>query len=135
MWIDLSKFSSLSIWVMPFHCGDGWGGETLALLEASGLEARGIRWVASPRHADVLLVAGSVPSSMARDLKRLYSQIPEPKLVVWLHDVEKWDGNEDASIFPPTVLHIEGRSPDEVADKIFKTLKARREADGHGSKV
>jgi Ni,Fe-hydrogenase III small subunit len=46
------------------------------------LEALGIRFVASPRHADLLLVTGPVTSNMAVALRRTYDATPDPKLVV-----------------------------------------------------
>jgi Ni,Fe-hydrogenase III small subunit len=46
------------------------------------LEAVGIRFVASPRHADLLLVTGPVSRHMELALRRTYDATPEPKLVV-----------------------------------------------------
>jgi Ni,Fe-hydrogenase III small subunit len=46
------------------------------------LEGAGIRFVASPRHADLLLVTGPVSRNMAQALRRTYEAIPDPKLVV-----------------------------------------------------
>jgi len=46
------------------------------------LEGLGIRFVASPRHADMLLVTGPVSRHMETALKRTYEATPEPKLVV-----------------------------------------------------
>ena len=46
------------------------------------LEGAGIRFVASPRHADLLLVTGPVSRNMAQALRRTYDAVPEPKLVV-----------------------------------------------------
>src|SRR3982074_3816622 len=46
------------------------------------LEGLGIRFVASPRHADLLLVTGPVSQNMEIALKRTYDATPEPKLVV-----------------------------------------------------
>src|ERR1700720_4507598 len=46
------------------------------------LEGLGIRFVASPRHADVLLVTGAVSKHMAIALKRTYDATPDPKLVI-----------------------------------------------------
>jgi Ni,Fe-hydrogenase III small subunit len=46
------------------------------------IEGLGIRFVASPRHADMLLVTGPVSKHMAIALKRTYDATPEPKLVV-----------------------------------------------------
>ena len=50
------------------------------------LEGLGIRFVASPRHADMLLVTGPVAKHMAIALKRTYDATPEPKLVVAVGD-------------------------------------------------
>lgn len=46
------------------------------------LERFGLRFVASPRHADVLLVTGPVTKNMAEALARTYEATPEPKWVV-----------------------------------------------------
>lgn len=46
------------------------------------LEGLGIRYVASPRHADALMVTGPVTRNMAVALRRTYDAMPEPKLVV-----------------------------------------------------
>src|SRR5512133_2589439 len=50
------------------------------------LEGLGIRFVASPRHADLLLVTGPVSRNMEVALRRTYDATPEPKLVVALGD-------------------------------------------------
>src|SRR6476659_9825846 len=46
------------------------------------LERFGLRFVASPRHADVLLVTGPVTKNMAEALARTYTATPSPKWVV-----------------------------------------------------
>jgi len=50
------------------------------------LESLGIRFVASPRHADLLLVTGPVSRNMETALKRTYDATPDPKLVVAIGD-------------------------------------------------
>ena len=50
------------------------------------IEGLGIRFVASPRHADALLVTGPVTKHMAIALRRTYDATPEPKLVVAVGD-------------------------------------------------
>lgn len=50
------------------------------------LEGLGIRFVASPRHADMLLVTGPLSRHMAEALRRTYDATPEPKLVVAIGD-------------------------------------------------
>jgi Ni,Fe-hydrogenase III small subunit len=46
------------------------------------IEGLGIKFVASPRHADLLLVTGPVSRNMAEALRRTYDATPDPKLVV-----------------------------------------------------
>src|SRR5471030_1515880 len=46
------------------------------------LERFGLRFVASPRHADVLLVTGPVTENMSEALIRSYDAMPDPKWVV-----------------------------------------------------
>jgi Ni,Fe-hydrogenase III small subunit len=50
------------------------------------LEGLGIRFVASPRHADMLLVTGPVSRHMETALRRTYDAVPDPKLVVAIGD-------------------------------------------------
>ena len=50
------------------------------------LERFGLRFVASPRHADVLLVTGPVTKNMREALERTYRATPDPKWVVAVGD-------------------------------------------------
>jgi Ni,Fe-hydrogenase III small subunit len=50
------------------------------------IEGLGIRFVASPRHADLLLVTGPVSKHMNVALQRTYAATPDPKLVVAIGD-------------------------------------------------
>lgn len=50
------------------------------------IEGLGIRFVASPRHADLLLVTGPVSKHMRAALQRTYAATPDPKLVVAVGD-------------------------------------------------
>src|SRR5580704_2872575 len=50
------------------------------------MEALGIRFVASPRHADLLLVTGPVAKHMEVALRRTFDATPDPKLVVAVGD-------------------------------------------------
>ncbi|HYB63774.1 MAG TPA: hypothetical protein VEC59_00790 [Steroidobacteraceae bacterium] len=50
------------------------------------IEGLGIRLVASPRHADLLLVTGPVSRHMEIALRRTYDATPDPKLVVAVGD-------------------------------------------------
>ncbi|HEY2979517.1 MAG TPA: formate hydrogenlyase [Burkholderiaceae bacterium] len=50
------------------------------------IEGLGIKFVASPRHADMLLVTGPVTRNMEQALRRTYDATPAPKLVVAVGD-------------------------------------------------
>lgn len=50
------------------------------------VERFGIHFVASPRHADMLLVTGPVARNMVEPLKRAYEATPEPKIIVAVGD-------------------------------------------------
>ncbi len=74
-----------SPWVLHFNSGacNGCDIEIVALLTPRyDVERFGIKLEPSPRHADVLLVTGSVTQPCAERLKRIYDQMPEPKFVV-----------------------------------------------------
>jgi len=53
------------------------------------LEQFGLQFVASPRHADCLLVTGPVTRNMADPLRRTYEATPDPKIVVAVGDCAK----------------------------------------------
>jgi Ni,Fe-hydrogenase III small subunit len=53
------------------------------------LEQFGLHFVASPRHADCLLVTGPVTRNMADPLRRTYDAMPDPKIVVAIGDCAK----------------------------------------------
>ncbi|RAU22921.1 hydrogenase [Paramagnetospirillum kuznetsovii] len=83
------------------------------------LERFGIRFVASPRHADVLLVTGPVSTNMAEALRRTYDATPDPKWVVAMGDCGKDGGCFKGSYavvggvheVVPVDLHIPGCPP------------------------
>lgn len=58
------------------------------------IERFGIRFVASPRHADALFVSGPVSRNMIQGLRHTYEAMPTPRLVVALGD-----GAIDGSVF------------------------------------
>ncbi|HVT51917.1 MAG TPA: NADH-quinone oxidoreductase subunit B family protein [Dongiaceae bacterium] len=94
------------------------------------VERFGLRFVASPRHADVLLVTGPVTKNMKEALERAYRAAPDPKWVVALGDCAL-DGGCFAGSYAvvgsvaaviPVDLHIPGCPPTPVA--ILKGLLA-----------
>ncbi len=56
------------------------------------LEGTGIKFVASPRHADLLLVTGPVSVNMEEALRRTWDAIPDPKLAVAVGDCAECGG-------------------------------------------
>jgi Ni,Fe-hydrogenase III small subunit len=87
------------------------------------LERFGIRFVASPRHADVLLVTGPVTTNMREALERTYQATPHPKWVVAVGDCAR-DGGifsgsyacvGGVSAVLPVDLHIRGCPPSPIA--------------------
>jgi len=97
------------------------------------LERYGIRFVASPRHADVLLVTGPVTKNMREALERTYLATPSPKWVVALGDCAR-DGGCFAGSYAvvggvsevvPVALHIPGcpPSPTEILQGLLALLE------------
>jgi Ni,Fe-hydrogenase III small subunit len=94
------------------------------------LERFGIRFVASPRHADVLLVTGPVTLNMREALERTYVATPAPKWVVAVGGCAR-DGGCFAGSYAvaggvsevvPVDLHIPGCPPRPI--EILKGLLA-----------
>ena len=74
-----------SLWVFHFNAGscNGCDIEIVATLTPRyDPERFGVKLVGSPRHADVLLVTGPVTVQMADRLRRVYDQMPSPKVVI-----------------------------------------------------
>lgn len=97
------------------------------------LERFGIRFVASPRHADVLTVTGPVTRNMVEALRRTYEAIPDPKWVIAIGDCAR-DGGCFAGSYAvlggahhtvPVDLHIPGCPP--TPTEILKGLLALME--------
>src|ERR1700736_2633279 len=97
------------------------------------LERFGLRFVASPRHADVLLVTGPVTKNMREALERTYRATPDPKWVVALGDCAA-DGGIFAGSYAvaggvsnvvPVDLHIRGcpPSPNELLKGLIALLE------------
>jgi Ni,Fe-hydrogenase III small subunit len=67
------------------------------------LERFGFRFVASPRHADVLLVTGPVTRNMEEALRRTHAATPEPKWIVAVGDCAR-----DGGLFAPSAACVGG---------------------------
>lgn len=86
------------------------------------LERFGLRFVASPRHADVLMVTGPVTKNMREALERTYNATPDPKWVIAVGSCAA-DGGVFAGSYAveggvkdvvPVDLHIRGCPPSPV---------------------
>jgi Ni,Fe-hydrogenase III small subunit len=97
------------------------------------LERFGLRFVASPRHADVLMVTGPVTKNMREALERTYRATPDPKWVVAIGDCAA-DGGIFAGSYAveggveavvPVDLHIRGCPP--TPEQMLKGLLALME--------
>jgi len=97
------------------------------------LERFGLRFVASPRHADVLFVTGPVTKNMREALERTYNATPSPKWVVAVGDCAA-DGGLFAGSYAveggvhsviPVDLHIRGCPPRPI--ELLKGLLALME--------
>jgi Ni,Fe-hydrogenase III small subunit len=100
------------------------------------LERFGLRFVASPRHADVLMVTGPATKNMREALERTYRATPDPKWVVAVGDCAV-DGGIFAGSYAvtgavsnvvPVDLHIRGCPPSP--DQLLKGLLALLEPAG-----
>jgi Ni,Fe-hydrogenase III small subunit len=98
------------------------------------LERFGLRFVASPRHADVLMVTGPVTNNMREPLERTYNATPNPKWVVAIGDCAV-DGGIFAGSYAvaggvsnvvPVDLHIRGCPPSPI--KLLEGLIALLES-------
>jgi Ni,Fe-hydrogenase III small subunit len=87
------------------------------------VERFGLKFVASPRHADVLMVTGPVTRNMREALQRTYDAIPNPKWVVAIGDCAR-DGGCFVGSYAvvggvaeviPVDLHIAGCPPTPTA--------------------
>jgi len=103
------------------------------------LERFGFKFVASPRHADVLMVTGPVTHNMREGLERTYNATPDPKWVVAVGDCAI-DGGLFAGSYAcigavekvvPVDLRIRGCPPDPIA--LLKGLLALLEGHGRAS--
>jgi Ni,Fe-hydrogenase III small subunit len=100
------------------------------------LQRHGLDIVASPRHADILLVTGSLTTRMAGPLRTAYEAMPEPRLVAALGEcalgrnilgspAELIGALEDVL---PVDIRIPGcpPTPDAIAEHILAALEQRR---------
>ncbi|MCX8168668.1 MAG: NADH-quinone oxidoreductase subunit B family protein [Candidatus Methanomethylicia archaeon] len=138
------KMFTYSPWIYHLHAG-GCNGCDIELVAALtprfDVERFGVRLVASPRHADILVVTGPVTRHISSFLKRVYLQVPDPKVVVAIgvcacsggifNEVE---GEETYSIIGgidriiPVDVYISGcpPKPENIINGVFKAIEVLR---------
>lgn len=99
------------------------------------LQRFGVDFVASPRHADALLVTGPVSNNMVLALKKTYDAVPDPKFVITVGDCALGGGVFREAYYVaggvqnilPVALHIPGcpPSPLEIIRRLLSFLKRR----------
>lgn len=102
------------------------------------LEGLGIKFVASPRHADMLLVTGPVSVNMEEALRRTYNAISEPKLVVAVGDCggcggvfgESYASRGSVANVIPVNHTVVGcpPTPSAILEGILKTIRSAQES-------
>ena len=105
------------------------------------IEGLGIKFVASPRHADMLLVTGPVSRHMEEALRRTFEATPEPKLVVAVGDCgctggifgESYASYGKVANVIPVDAAVSGCPPPplEILRAILGAVRKRRPATGH----
>ena len=125
-----------SPWVMHFDCGscNGCDIETLAVLTpVYDVERFGIINIGNPKHADVLLVTGTVNHRNKKVLKNLYDQMPKPRAVIAIgacgltggvmREAPNVVGGVDKII--PVDVYVPGcpAKPEAIIDGVVKALE------------
>ena len=133
------------MWVFHFNSGSCNGCDieiVCTLTPRYDPERFGIKLVGSPRHADVLLVTGPVVHDMADRLRRVYDQMPDPKVVICVGTCGQSGGvffdsyNLDGPVGDviPVDVYVPGCAPrpEAIIDAVVKGVAKleRLEAEG-----
>lgn len=137
---------SLSIRALDAGSCNGCELEMHALSNAFyDLERFGLKFVASPRHADVLFVTGPVTKNMREALERTHTAMPGPKWVVGVGDCAK-DGGVFArsyaveggvAVVLPVDLYIPGCPPRplDMLTGLLRLLRQSHADNAHGRRL
>lgn len=136
----VSKARIRSPWLLHYDCGscNGCDIEVVAALSPIyDLERFGVVHVGNPKHADIFLVTGTVNFRNRHVLQNLYSQMPDPKVVVAVgacgatggvfHDAYNVVGGVDKII--PVDVYVPGcpPKPEALIDGVVLALEKFRE--------
>ncbi len=142
------KMMVFSPWLFHLHAG-GCNGCDIELVAALtprfDVERFGIVLVGSPKFADILVVTGPVPKQIAPFLKRVYNQVPDPKVVVAVGSCacsggvfNDEEGEETYAIVGgvdkiiPVDVYVPGcpPKPEAIIDGVVKAIKILAEKAG-----
>ena len=142
------KWSRLkSPWILHFNTGacNACDIEIIAALTPRyDLERFGVQLKATPRNADILVCSGPITRQVSDRVKRIYEQMPEPRLVVAVGSCAASGGvfegcynveNGIDSVIP-VAAYIPGcpASPEAIIDGIVKLLASLEEKEAAGGK-
>ncbi len=126
-----------SPWLIHFNAGacNACDIEVVAALTPRfDVERFGALLKGSPRHADVMVVSGSVPRKIRKRLRRIYEQMPSPKFVVAVGSCaisggvfkNCYNSMEGVDNFIPVDAYIPGcpPKPEAILDGVVKLLKS-----------
>ena len=143
----LSKSFNRSLWVFHFNSGSCNGCDieiVCTLTPRYDPERFGIKLVGSPRHADVLLVTGPVVHDMADRLRRVYDQMPDPKVVISVGTCSQSGGvffdsyNLDGPVGDviPVDIYVPGCAPrpEAIIDAVVKGVAKLERLEAEGKK-
>ena len=130
-----------SPWLLHFNSGGcaGCDLEVIAALTPKfDLERFGVLLKGSPRHSDILVLTGPITFQIKDRLKRIYHQMPEPKLVIAIGSCPISGGvykgcynvYEGADKVVPISVYVPGcpPKPEAIIDGVIKALEKYEEA-------
>jgi ech hydrogenase subunit C len=133
--VGLNKFRAKSPWILHYNCGscNGCDIEILACLSPKyDVERFGMINTGNPKQSDILLITGPVTERCRERLVDLYSQMPEPKVVVAcgacastggvFRDMYNMEGGVDQYI--PVDVWVPGCAarPEQIIDGVVQAL-------------
>lgn len=134
--MNLSEFRKKSPWILHYNAGscNGCDIEILALLAPKyDIERVGMINKGNPKQADILLVTGPVTLRSRERLVELYSQMPEPKVVVSIGACTNTGGvfrgmygvEDGVDRYIPVDVYVAGCAarPEQIIDGVLKALE------------
>lgn len=134
--MNLSEFRKKSPWILHYNAGscNGCDIEILALLAPKyDIERVGMINKGNPKQADILLVTGPVTLRSRERLVELYSQMPEPKVVVSIGACTNTGGvfrgmygvEDGVDRYIPVDVYVPGCAsrPEQIIDGVLKALE------------